>query len=232
MIHNAKYFTYNNRSLSEFAGMRIGTLDSDMYAVNIISNRNIIEQKIPGRKSPYLYNLDDDPLTIELTIALERPKAISELRPFFRWLLNNKEYQELWFDVDPAKIYYAIFIGSPTMTYVDRSQSTDINANNRKLIGYITLTARCNAGTAFAPAISVSRNTSNVSPYINLYNNGDDTVFATLRIGTPSNRIAVGGEGSNALLRSTADNLRESYVSAGNVLQRRNRSILVDTTQN
>jgi hypothetical protein len=232
MIHSAKYFTYNNRSLSEFADMRIGTLDSDMYAVNIISNRNIIEQKIPGRKSPYLYNLDDEPLTIEMTVALERPKAISELRPFFRWLFNNLEYQELWFDVDPDKIYYAIFVGSPVMTYVDRSTSTDINANNRKLIGYITLTARCNAGTAFGPAVSVVRNTSNVSPYVNLYNNGDDKVFSTLRIGIPGDRLSTGGEGGNAVLRSTADNLRESYVSSGNTLYRRNRSLITDVSKN
>lgn len=117
------------------------------------------------------------------------------------------------------------------MTYVDRSQSTDINANNRKLIGYITLTARCNAGTAFAPAVSVSKNTSSNLPYVNLYNNGDDTVFSTLRIGTPSGRFATSGEGASGLFKSTADNLRESYVSNGNTLTRINHMLITDTSK-
>lgn len=84
MIQNAKYFTFNNRSLSTFEGMRIGTEDNNLYSVQIISNRRLIEEKIPGRKAPYFYNVDDDPLTLEITVALEQPKLVSELRPFFQ----------------------------------------------------------------------------------------------------------------------------------------------------
>jgi phage-related protein len=84
MIQNAKYFTFNNRSLSEFDGLRIGNESNDMYSVQIISNRRLIEEKIPGRKAPYFYNIDDDPLTLQITVALEKPKLVSELRPVFQ----------------------------------------------------------------------------------------------------------------------------------------------------
>lgn len=84
MIQNSKYFTYNNIDLSSFTGMRIGTESADIYAVNVINERTIFEEKIVGRKAPYFYGMDDSPLTLEITVALEKPKPISELRQFLR----------------------------------------------------------------------------------------------------------------------------------------------------
>ena len=84
MIQNAKYFTFNNTSLSSFEGMRIANESSDMYGVQIIGSRTLIEEKIPGRQAPYLYKVDDMPLTLQIMVALEQPKPISELRSFFR----------------------------------------------------------------------------------------------------------------------------------------------------
>lgn len=182
MIQNSKYFTYNNISLSSFEGMRIGTESSNMYSVNIISERRILEEKIVGRKAPYFYGVDDDPLTLEITVALEKPKPISELRQFFRWIFSPKEYKQLSFDSDPNKFYYAIFVGSPELRYIDMSKSTDIDNNNRKLIGYITLTARCNAGTAFGPAISLTEVNQQSNVGLLLVNNGDENVFPSIRI--------------------------------------------------
>lgn len=179
MIQNAKYFTFNNISLSSFEGMRIGNESSDMYAVQIIGNRQLIEEKIPGRQAPYLYKVDDMPLTLQITVALENPKPISELRSFFRWLYNNDTYKQLWFDVDPNKFYYVLFVGEPMFKYIERSSAADISANDRKLIGYITLQARANAGTAFGAAIETTQ--SNPTSFT-LANNGDNQVYPSLVI--------------------------------------------------
>lgn len=209
MIQNAKYFNYNNIDLSTFDGMRIGNEANDLYAVQIIGNRVLREEKIPGRQSPYFYGIEDTPLSLNITVALDRPKSISELRPFLRWLYNVEDYKKLFFDTDPNKFYYALFIGQPTFTYLDRSTSTDINNNNRKLIGFINLTARCNAATAFGPAIETLKVNPLYSSPFTIVNNGDNLVF-------PSLTIKMGGASlpsPNTFLRIKVENLSNgSYI--------------------
>ena len=70
-------------------------------------------------------------------------------------------------------------MGEPVFQYIERSTSSDISANDRKLIGFIKLQARANAGTAFGAAIE----TTQVSPTsFTLVNNGDNAVFPSLVI--------------------------------------------------
>jgi len=223
MIANSKYFTYNNISLSTFEGMRIGTESNEMYGVQVISERVIFEEKIPGRKAPYFYGIDDQPLTLEITVALEKPKPISELRQFLRFLFNNDEYKPLIFDSDPNKIYYAIFIGSPEFKYIDLSSPSDIHQNDRKLIGYITLTARCNAGTAFGPAIS--RNYVGVysNDSLSLINNGDDVVFPSIRIKVVDNELPQNLDFFTLSIENTSNNTKIEFSKVY-----RNEEILVD----
>jgi predicted phage tail component-like protein len=182
MIQNAKYFNYNNIDLSSFPSMRIGNENNDMYALQIIGDRSIREEKIPGRQSPYFYGYEDSPLTVNITVALEQPKNINELRSFLRWLYNVDGYKTLFFDTDPNKFYYALFVGQPNFIYLDRSQSSDINQNNRKLIGFINLTARCNAATAFGAAIETLKVNPVYTTPFTIINNGDDVVFPSLKI--------------------------------------------------
>jgi hypothetical protein len=75
-----------------------------------------------------------------------------------------------------------MFIGEPQFIYIDRSQTYDINANDRKLIGYINLTARCNAPTAFSPAISTTIINPTYTQTFPVFNNGDNKVFPSLLI--------------------------------------------------
>jgi len=190
MIQSAKYFNYSNIDLSSFSHMRIGNESNDMYAVQIIGDRALREEKIPGRQAPYFYGLEDSPLSISITVALEQPKSVSELRSFFRWLYNQNEYKPLIFDTDPNKIYYALFVGQPQFIYLDRSSNTDINQNDRRLIGYINLQARCNAGTAFAPAIETMKVNPLYAAPFNINNNGDNVVFPSLVIKMGNTQIA------------------------------------------
>jgi phage-related protein len=95
-------------------------------------------------------------------------------------------YKELFFDSDPTKKYYAMFVGQPVFYYIDQSKDSDINANNRKLIGYVELTARCNSGTAFGNAISIEKLTTHTTSSYQLVNNGDEKVFPSLVIKTPA----------------------------------------------
>lgn len=223
MIQNSKYFTYNNISLSSFAGMRIGTESGDMYAVNVINERTIFEDKIVGRKAPYFYGMDDSPLTLEITVALETPKPISELRQFLRWLFTPQEYKQLSFDSDPNKFYYAVFIGSPQFRYIDLSTTADIDSNNRKLIGYITLTARCNSSTAFSPALQITRVNppSNVSQLF--INNGDDIVFPSMKIKIADNAFP---DGLSFIALSIENPENNSKIQFAKVY--RNEEIIVD----
>lgn len=70
-------------------------------------------------------------------------------------------------------------MGEPVFEYIERSTSSDISANDRKLIGLIKLQARANAGTAFGAAIE----TTQASPTsFTLVNNGDNVVFPSLVI--------------------------------------------------
>jgi predicted phage tail component-like protein len=223
MIQSAKYFNYNNIDLSSFPNMRIGNESNDMYAVQIIGDRSLREEKIPGRQAPYFYGLEDSPLTVSITVALDQPKTISELRSFFRWLYNQNEYKKLVFDTDPNKIYYALFIGQPQFIYIDRSIGADINENNRKLIGYITLQARCNAGTAFSPAIQIIKVNPVYTTLFDLNNNGDNIVFPSLTIKMGNTTIA----SPDNYLKLKIENLTNgSYIEFLTVY--RNEEITVD----
>jgi phage-related protein len=182
MIQNAKYFNYNNIDLSSFSNMRIGNESGDMYSVQIIGDRSLREEKIPGRQAPYFYGYEDSPLSLSITVALDQPKPISELRGFFRWLYNQDGYKPLFFDTDPNKIYYAIFVGQPEFMYIDRSKTVDIDQNNRKLIGFINLQARCNAATAFGNAIETTKVNPLYNSPFNLTNNGDGLVLPSITI--------------------------------------------------
>jgi phage-related protein len=97
-------------------------------------------------------------------------------------LYNQDGYKPLVFDADPSKIYYAIFIGSPEFRYIDLSSSTDISSNDRKLIGFINLQARCNAGTAFGSAIQTIQVNPLYNAPFNLTNNGDELVLPSIVI--------------------------------------------------
>lgn len=186
MIQSSRYFTYDNISLSTFPNMRVGVDSNSMYEMNIIGDRRLIEEKIVGRPAPYFYGFEDQPLVLEFIVALEQPKPVSELRSFLRWLYNVDGYKELFFDSDPNKKYYAMFVGEPIFYYIDQSKQPDINANNRKLIGYIQLTARCNSGSAFSNAIAIEKITTHLTKNYQLVNNGDEKVFPSLVIKTPA----------------------------------------------
>ena len=84
MIHSSRYFTYDNISLSTFPNMRVAVDSKNMYELEIIGNRQILEEKIIGRPAPYFYGFEDQPLTLNFIVALEEPKTVSDLRSFFR----------------------------------------------------------------------------------------------------------------------------------------------------
>jgi hypothetical protein len=125
-------------------------------------------------------------------------------------LFNNTEYKELWFDTDKDKIFYALFIGSPTLHYIERGTT---NQNDRSLIGYMTLTARCNAGSAYAPAIRTLKIFSNDVNSVNtLFNTGDTAVYTSIEFTTPFAQAIVSEdvfEGGRRLFRSTVNALLE-----------------------
>lgn len=100
-----------------------------------------------------------------------------------------------------------MFIGSPTLHYIEQGTT---NENDRSLIGYIQLTARCNAGSAYGPAVSTFKIFSDINPVNTLFNTGDNFVYSSIRFTTPADRyISSEEEGGTKLISSTADGIRE-----------------------
>jgi len=262
MISNSKGFSYNGIEIGSIlneSGNPIKILnvflENTMYNQKMSGSRSIQEVKIPGRDQPYLYEVDSEPLEFDISIAFEEPLTVTEVRRVARWLLTAKTYKPLIFSKDPDKVFYAVFVGEPSFTYIGQSESgtntkvTSIlhNVNevtqvilqdvvsfddsdaalsfnsatglltitgtptgstatadpdfvivnlsyeiaDEKLIGYMSLKARCNAPTAFAVSVMDAA-------YINVggaeftnntyqvYNYGDTFVFPDIEIKIPS----------------------------------------------
>jgi predicted phage tail component-like protein len=220
MIDNSKYFKFNGEwiydkfpnTITNQSDFRIASSSNGMYELEVTGPKKIIEDSIPGKSTPYFYGVDFKPQTLSITLALENPKTITELRSVFRWLLNVDGYKELIFDSDPTKIYYAMFTGEPQFTYIEQ---------NSKLIGYITLTARCNSHSAYA---AVETNPITTTSFI-LSNDGDESTYTDIAIVFPAGATITPAGGSIYITNTT----NGSVISFQNISESNTISIDMGT---
>jgi hypothetical protein len=69
---------------------------------------------------------------------------------------------------------------------------------------------------------------SEIQPVNTLFNTGDNTVYTSIQFTTPADRTLISGEGGSAVIRSTADGLRE----VNNNQSVPNRRLLYDSSKN
>lgn len=138
MIKSYTAFRFNGETFSDFINV---TLNNEFYSDNLRGSRSIIEDKIPGRDIPYFYEVDDAPLELDLTFAVEEPKTKSDIKTFVKALISSREYRTLEFGTNNGTFerltptFKVIFIDIPTIEY--------IAAKDDKYYAYFTLKARC-----------------------------------------------------------------------------------------
>lgn len=131
----------------EFNGTRITglinvSLESDLYSESLRGSRTLLEEKIPGRDLPYFYGVDDQPLTFDITLALDTPSTKLEIKNLVKSLLSHKTYKTLRFGyidnnvfIAQTAYYKVIFINDSLIDY--------IGTKDNEFLGYLTLSARC-----------------------------------------------------------------------------------------
>jgi len=211
MIYNSTDFKFNNEWLSSKINALNITLENNMYTESITGSRTLIEEKISGRSEPYLYGLESSPLQFNITIGLEKPSTIGEIRSLLRWLFEPVTYSELIFKSDLTKLYYVLFIGEPKFIYIETKDA--------KLIGYITLTVRCNSDTAFTAAQQLEfpkeKDFINDQP-INVFNEGDETCYTNLKIIFNSDTFAIDDTEQKILITNTSNGTNIEFTGVEN----------------
>lgn len=177
-------FEFNSDSIS-YKDIFNASIENDMHSEQILGDRSIIEEKIPGRDIPYLYYVDSAPIEFEVTFALSKPMSAAEIKSLIRKLLSLNNYAPLTFGkyvegtyVPSTPVYYVIFYGENLFNYIYKN-------SDDKYDGYFTLNARCNAPYGF-----YVRNNLQITNNIGVteLNNGDFECLPDITI-TSSNQI-------------------------------------------
>lgn len=159
-----------------------GIYSQDMGLVNVnvssglqeepfYGGREIIEEQIIGKNKPNFYDIQETPLSFNVSFAFEETWDYDKIREVARWLIKNN-YKELYFTDNVDKRYYAIVIDNPRLIHNCLKQ------------GYVELTFRCNAPYAFSPIYTTQYDLSGISSptTITFNNQGDDILKPEIEI--------------------------------------------------
>lgn len=142
MISESLYFTYDNINFyEEFGIINVHVDSSGLYEENFLANREIIEQKIRGKSSPYFIEMQDFPLELKLSFAFNDGFDKDKIRSLAR-ALKKDYYCPLIFSESIDQIFFAICTDDSQLIH---------NGNGD---GYITLTFRCNSPYSYSPIYS------------------------------------------------------------------------------
>ena len=136
---NKSYTTiyFNNRKLDRVFN---ATLSNDFYEEALFGTRSIIEAQIPGRKAPYFYGVQYEPLEFEVVLGMVEPMDIYELKEYIELFYTLEEYVPMAFEREDGFItptFYVINVETPTTNYLRNDE--------QKYFGSITLNLRCDA---------------------------------------------------------------------------------------
>lgn len=126
-------FMFDDIDCSEF-GIIVVKTNSGMIEMPFGTRRSIIEEKRQFNPVPFFYGVDEEPLTIKITIAKENDGKwnYQERRNIIKWLFQ-KEYKPLISYDNPDIAYYVIVQGDST------------RLDNSLEQGYATIELRANA---------------------------------------------------------------------------------------
>lgn len=116
------------------------TLSNDFYEETLFGTRTIIEDHIPGRRAPYFYGVQHEPLEFELTLGMIEPMDIFQLKTYIELFYTREEYLPIAFEREDGFItptFYVINVGSPSVNYLRNDE--------QKYFGSIKLNLRCDS---------------------------------------------------------------------------------------
>lgn len=128
---------FNNKKLEKVFN---ATLSNDFYEESLFGSRSIIEEQIPGRKTPYFYGVEYEPLEFEVILGMLQELDIYQIKDYIEMFYVPEEYLPMAFMREDGFItptYYVISTDSPEVSYQ--------RGANQKFFGTITLNFRCDA---------------------------------------------------------------------------------------
>lgn len=128
---------FNDRKLDKIFN---ATLSKDFYDESLFGSRTIIEESIPGRKNPYFYGVEYEPLEFEVTLGMIEPLDIYQIKEYIEMFYVPERYLPMAFEREDGFItptFYVINTGTPKINYHRN--------NDQKFFGTIVLTLRCDA---------------------------------------------------------------------------------------
>lgn len=109
-----------------------------LFDDQIVSSKSIIEEKIEGRKRPYFYGVERDPLSLPLPIYFDDNLSADKIREILRWL-DHDDYRPFYMIDQPERIVYAMVIN-------------DVNSiHNGIKSGYMELELRTDSPHVLSP---------------------------------------------------------------------------------
>jgi len=148
------------------------SVESGLYEESFLGTKNILQEKIRGRSTPYFMGIETEQKELNLTLSLPENFTDEQLREIARWLGTPTFYKPLIFSESPEKIYFCI-LNSDSSVFHN-------GANN----GYIKINMLCNSQYCYSPIYTsslydFSSNDVNGKEII-LVNNGDEDMFSII----------------------------------------------------
>jgi phage-related protein len=161
-MRESLYFVYDSIKSMDMGVIQVN-IDGGLFEEQFLSSRSIREEKIRGRKKPYFYEVEEEPLSIPIGLWFDTGLSEENRRKVARWL-NQPFYKELYFSEQPDRRFYAMYVGSPSLLHNGIEE------------GYVQLEMRCDTSHSYSPVYisDIYDLSDNVdSTEITFTNNGD-----------------------------------------------------------
>src|SRR5579875_162355 len=115
-MKEALYFVYNGINSQDLGVTQVQVKSTDMYEEQFMGDITIQEVQIRHKQTPYFQGVIRTPLTFDLTMAFDQnlfPECVELIAQAF--FVDN--YQPLYFDTDPTRIWMCMPNGSSTITH-------------------------------------------------------------------------------------------------------------------
>lgn len=115
-MKESSHFMYDGIS-SKDMGVQIAWDSSGLYEDIFLPEREIKEIKIPNREKPYFQGVEHKPLSFSLSFLIEDYSDNKKLTQIAEWFFKPT-YKPLIFDVNPNRVFYAMFEGSSNLKHI------------------------------------------------------------------------------------------------------------------
>jgi phage-related protein len=103
-------------------GIYLVKMNSGFMESQFFGERQLKSDTISGRRTPYYYGDEVQPLKIKLQLSPLGDKWTPELKDNVTRWLNNGKFNKFFSYDDPNRIYYLTYVGSPTLNVTGQNQ--------------------------------------------------------------------------------------------------------------